>query len=41
MKELSMIRIVKKQRKLNIAVENIDPVSKTVLRLARDALPVE
>ena len=33
--------VVKEQRDANIAVENIESVSETVLHLARDALPVE
>ena len=41
MKVLCMMQIVRKQRDANIAVENIELASETVLRLARDARPVE
>ena len=41
MKVLCTTRIVKKQRDANIAVENIKSASEIVLRLARDARPVE
>ena len=38
---LCTTRIVRKQRDANIAVENIDSASESVLRLAKDARPVE
>ena len=41
MRVLCTTRIVRKQRNANTAAENIDSASETVLRLARDARPVE
>lgn len=40
-KVLCTTRIVKKQRSANIAVENIELAGQIVLRLTRDARPVE